>query len=360
MDLHSLLKETTARGASDLHLVAGISPIIRIDGDLKALEEKSLTPEEIKSLIYSVISAEKIAQFEKSYELDFSFGVSGVGRFRTNVHVQRGSIAVAIRRLPDHIPSLSELNLPSILGELALKQKGLILVTGPTGCGKSTTLAAMVGIINQERPAHVITLEDPIEYLYSHKKSVVEQREVGSDTLSFAESLKRCLREDPDVILIGEMRDLETIATAITAAETGHLVLATLHTPDAPGAVDRCIDVFPSYQQPQIRTQLANTLQAVIAQILLPQNGRGKVPAVELLIASSATRNLIRTGKSHQLPTVMETGNQLGMRTMDQALKDLVKRDMVSYETAVVRVRNRTVFEKSLMYHGCFKPFHSF
>ncbi|TET10185.1 type IV pili twitching motility protein PilT, partial [Candidatus Aerophobetes bacterium] len=187
MDLHSLLKETTARGASDLHLVAGISPTIRIDGDLKALEEKSLTPGEIKSLIYSVISAEKIAQFEKSYELDFSFGVSGVGRFRTNVHVQRGSIAVAIRRFPDHIPSLSELNLPSILGELALKQKGLILVTGPTGCGKSTTLAAMVGIINQERPAHVITLEDPIEYLYSHKKSVVEQREVGSDTFSFAE-----------------------------------------------------------------------------------------------------------------------------------------------------------------------------
>jgi len=352
MDLGSLLKEVTARDASDLHLVAGISPIIRIDGDLKALEEKPLTPEEIKSLIYSVISAEKIAQFEKSHELDFSFGVRGVGRFRTNVHVQRGSIAVAIRRLPDHIPSLSELNLPSILAELALKKRGLILVTGPTGCGKSTTLAAMVGIINQERPSHIITIEDPMEYLHSHEKSVVEQREVGSDTFSFAESLRRCLRQDPDVILIGEMRDLETIATAITAAETGHLVLATLHTPDAPGAVDRCIDVFPPHQQSQIRTQLANTLQAVIAQILLPKkNGRGRIPAVELLIASSAMRNLIRTGKSHQLPTVMETGIQLGMRTMDQALKDLVNRDMVSYETAVVRVRNRTVFEKSLMLH---------
>jgi len=352
MNLLSLLKETTAKGASDLHLVAGISPTIRIDGNLKALEEKSLTPEEIKSLIYSVISAEKIAQFEKSHELDFSFGVSGVGRFRTNVHVQRGSIAVAIRRLPDHIPSLSELHLPSILGDLALKKRGLILVTGPTGCGKSTTLAAMVGIVNEERPAHIITIEDPMEYLHSHEKSVVEQREVGSDTFSFAESLRRCLRQDPDVILIGEMRDLETIATAITAAETGHLVLATLHTPDAPGAVDRCIDVFPPHQQSQIRTQLANTLQAVIAQILLPQkNDRGRVPAVELLLASSAMRNLIRTGKSHQLPTVMETGIQLGMRTMDQALKDLVNRDMVSYETAVVRVRNRTVFEKSLMAH---------
>jgi len=352
MDLGSLLKETTARGASDLHLVAGISPTIRIDGDLKALEEKSLTSEEIKSIIYSVMGAEKIARFEKSHELDFSFGVSGVGRFRTNVHVQRGSVAVAIRRLPDHIPSLSELNLPSILGDLALKKMGLILVTGPTGCGKSTTLAAMVGIINQERLAHIITIEDPMEYLHSHEKSVVEQREVGSDTLSFAESLKRCLRQDPDVILIGEMRDLETIATAITAAETGHLVLATLHTPDAPGAVDRCIDVFPSHQQPQIRTQLASTLQAVIAQILLPKkNDRGRIPAMELLLANSAMRNLIRTGKSHQLPTVMETGTQLGMRTMDQALKDLVNRDMVDYETAVVRVRNRAVFEKSLAYH---------
>jgi len=353
MNLLSLLKETITGGASDLHLVAGISPVIRIDGELKRLEEKSLTSEEVKSLVYSVMSPEKIAQFEKSHELDFSFGVSGVGRFRTNVHVQRGSTAVAIRRLLDHIPSLSELNLPSILAELALKKRGLILVTGPAGCGKSTTLAAMIGIINEQRPAHVITLEDPIEYLHSHKKSVVEQREVGSDTFSFAESLKRCLRQDPDVILIGEMRDLETIATAITAAETGHLVLATLHTPDAPGAVDRCIDVFPSHQQPQIRTQLANTLQAVIAQILLPQkSGEGRIPAVELLIANSAMRNLIRTGKSHQLPTVMETGNQLGMRTMDQALKELVDRDMVSYETAVVRVRNRTVFEKSLMYHS--------
>jgi len=353
MNLLSLLKEMMAKDASDLHLVAGISPVLRIDGELKALEEKSVTSKEVKSLIYSVMGAEKIAQFEKSHELDFSFGVDGVGRFRTNVHIQKGSIAVAIRRLPDHIPSLSELNLPSILADLTLKKRGLILVTGPAGCGKSTTLAAMVGIINEHRPAHIIILEDPMEYLHSHKKSVVEQREVGSDTFSFAESLKRCLRQDPDVILIGEMRDLETIATAITAAETGHLVLATLHTPDAPGAVDRIIDVFPPHQQPQIRTQLANTLQAIIAQILLPKkSGQGRVPAVELLIANSAMRNLIRTGKSHQLPTVMETGIQWGMRTMDQALKDLVDRDMVSYETAVVRVRNRTVFEKSLMSHS--------
>ena len=352
MDLGSLLKEMMARDASDLHLVAGISPVFRIDGDLKVWGEKSLTPEEIKPLIYSVISAEKIAEFEKNHELDFSFGVSGLGRFRTNVHFQRGSIAAAFRHIPDRVPSLSELNLPPVLAELALKEMGFILVTGPAGCGKSTTLAAMIEVINEHRSAHIITLEDPIEYLHSHKKSVVEQREVGSDTFSFAESLKRCLRQDPDVILIGEMRDLETIATAITAAETGHLVMATLHTPDAPGAVDRIVDVFPPYQQSQIRTQLASTLQAIIAQILLPKkSSRGRVPAVELLIASPAVRNLIRIGKSHQLPTAMETGTQLGMRTMDQALKELVNRDMVSYETVAVRARDRTVFEKSLMYN---------
>ncbi|MFQ6067215.1 MAG: type IV pilus twitching motility protein PilT [bacterium] len=352
MDLYSLMEEMMTRHASDLHLIPGISPVFRIDGDLKMSGNRCLDPEEAKSLIYSVMSAEKIAEFEKNHELDFSFGVSGLGRFRTNVHIQRGSIAAAFRCIPDHIPSLSELNLPPILAELALKKRGLILVTGPAGCGKSTTLASMIEVINENRPAHIITLEDPIEYLHSHKKGVVEQREVGSDTFSFAESLKRCLRQDPDVILIGEMRDLATIATAITAAETGHLVLATLHTPDAPGAVDRIIDVFPAHQQPQIRTQLASTLVAVIAQILLPRKSdRGRVPAVELLIANSAVRNLIRTGKCHQLPTVMETGTQAGMRTMDQALKDLVESDTVSYETAVVRVRNRTVFEKSLMYH---------
>ena len=352
MDLSSLLKEMMARSASDLHLVAGISPVFRIDGGLKVLGKRPLTPEETRSLIYSAISANKIAEFEKNHELDFSFGVSGLGRFRTNVHFQRGSIAAAIRCIPDRVPSLSELNLPPILAELALKEMGFILVTGPAGCGKSTTLAAMVEIINEHRSAHIITLEDPLEYLHSHNKSVVEQREVGSDTFSFAESLKRCLRQDPDVVLIGEMRDLETIATAITAAETGHLVLTTLHTSDAPGAVDRIIDVFPSHQQSQIRTQLSSTLQAIIAQILLPRKGdKGRVPAVELLIANSAVRNLIRTGKSHQLPTVMETGTQAGMQTMDQALKDLVDRDMVSYETAVVRARNRAVFEKSLTYN---------
>ena len=351
MDIRSLLEEMMEQDASDLHLVGGVSPVLRVDGDLRMLKGEPLRPQEVKSLIYSVINAEKIAEFEKSRELDFSFGVDGVGRFRVNVHFQRGSIAGAIRRIPDRIPSLSELNLPPVLGELALRRRGFILVTGPAGCGKSTTQAAMVRIINERRFAHVITLEDPIEYLHYHGKSVIEQREVGSDTMSFAESLKRCLRQDPDVILVGEMRDLETMATAITAAETGHLLLATLHTPDAPGSIDRMVDVFPAHQQPQIRTQLASTLQAIIAQFLLPKkNGGGRVPAVELLIANSAVRNLIRTGKTHQLPTVMETGAQLGMRTMDEALKDLVVKDIVSYETAVVRAKNRAVFEKSLTY----------
>ncbi|GAI44345.1 unnamed protein product, partial [marine sediment metagenome] len=234
MDLNSLLKEMKDRGASDLHLVARISPMFRIDGDLKKLDEGILTDKETKSLIYSFIDEKQIAEFEKNHELDFSFGKPGLGRFRTNLHFQKGSIAAAVRRIPDRIPSLSELNLPPILAELALKEKGLVLVTGPSGCGKSTTLAVMIKIINEQRSVHIITIEDPIEYLHSHNKSIVEQREVGSDTFSFADSLKRCLRQDPDVIMIGEMRDLETIATAITAAETGHLVLATLHTPNAP------------------------------------------------------------------------------------------------------------------------------
>ena len=351
MELNSLLRQMMKQNASDLHLVTGAPPVFRIDGDLKADEGKKLRPEDTKSLVYSIMDNEKISRFEKSHELDFSFGLSGAGRFRINVHFQRGSVGVAIRRIPDYAPTFAELNLPSILGELALKRKGFILVTGPAGCGKSTTQAAMVRIINEHRFAHIITLEDPVEYLHSHKKSIVEQREVGSDTFSFGESLKRCLRQDPDVILVGEMRDPETISTAVTAAETGHLVLATLHTPGAAGAIDRIIDVFPSYQQSQIRAQLAGTLEAVIAQFLLPRkDDPGRVPAVELLIANSAVRNLIRSGKAHQLTTVMETGMRLGMRTMDQALKELVDKDMVSYETAIVRVRNRTVFDKSLMY----------
>ena len=341
MNTEDLLKKMKEKGASDLHLVTGVPPVFRINGSLEFADGEKLNPGRIKSLVHSLMTETQRENFEEKRDFDFSYGISGVGRFRINAHYQRSSIACAIRLISDTIPSLTELNLPSIIGNLCLKDKGLILVTGPTGCGKSTTLASMVNIINEKRSAHIITIEDPIEYLHSHKKSIVEQREVGSDTLSFASSLKYCLRQDPDVILIGEMRDLETISTAITAAETGHLVLATLHTPDAPGAIDRIIDVFPPYQQNQIRMQLSSSLIAVITQSLIPREDKlGRVPAVEILINTSAVGNLIRGGKTHQLYTVMQTGSQFGMRTMDQSLKNLVKRGIISSDSALNRAKN--------------------
>jgi len=341
-----LLKMMEEKGASDLHIIAGVSPVFRINGELKPFGEEKITSKESKSLIYSLMNEEQKKIFEKRRELDFSFGISGIGRFRINAHFQRGSIAGAIRHISNNIPSISELNLPPILNELALKKQGMVLVTGPTGCGKSTTLAAMVEIVNKRRAFHIIIIEDPIEYLHSHKKSVVEQREVGSDTFSFANSLKYALRQDPDVILIGELRDLETISTAITAAETGHLILGTLHTPDAPQAIDRLVGVFPPYQQPQIRMQLSTSLQAIISQRLLPKkDGTGRVPAVELLIATPGVSNLIRSGKTHQLYTVMQTGGQVGMQTIDQALKALVDKKLISFETALQRARDPKNFQ---------------
>ncbi len=289
---------------------------------------------------------------------DFSWGEDGnqlptqaqsIGRFRINVHFQRGSVAAAIRNIPSHVPSLGELGLPPVLERLVMKQNGLVLVTGPTGCGKTTTLAALARIIIQQRAVHIIILEDPIEYIHSHGRGIVEQREVGVDTSSFATSLKYCLRQDPDVISIGEMRDLETIATAITAAETGHLVLGTLHTPDAPQAIDRIIDVFPPHQQQQTRMQLSTTLRAVVAQILLPRKDRaGRVPAVELLVATPAVGNLIRTEKTHQLYSAMQTGSESGMWTMDQALKELVQKGLVSTETALSHARDPQSFRQSV------------
>jgi len=341
IDMYSLLRQMKEKGASDLHIVAGSTPVFRVDGYLKAEEGEKLTSEQSRLLIYSLMDREQQRRFEEGYELDFSLGVPGAGRFRIDAHFQRGSIAGAVRRIPYSVPSISELHLPLILEELALKEKGLILVTGPTGCGKSTTLAAMVEIINNKKAVHIITVEDPIEYVHSHKKSIVEQKEVGTDTLSFANSLKYSLRQDPDVILVGEMRDLETIATALTAAETGHLVLATLHTPDAPQAIDRIVDVFPPHQQPQIRLQLSISLEAVITQKLLPQKiGKGRVPAVEILIATPAVRNLIRSGKTHQLYTAMETGAHFGMKTMDYALRDLVKEDYIDLSLALKIARD--------------------
>ena len=341
IDMYSLLRQMKEKGASDLHIVAGSTPVFRVDGYLRAEEGEKLTSEQSRLLIYSLMNREQQGRFEKEYELDFSLGIPGVGRFRINAHFQRGSIAGAIRRIPYFVPSISELHLPLILEKLALKEKGLILVTGPTGCGKSTTLAAMVEIINSQKAVHIITIEDPIEYLHLHKKSIVEQKEVGTDTLSFANSLKYSLRQDPDVILVGEMRDLETIATALTAAETGHLVLATLHTSDAPQTIDRIVDVFPSHQQSQIRLQLSVSLEAVVTQRLLPHKlGRGRVPAVEILVATPGVRNLIRGGKTHQLYAAMETGAQFGMKTMDYALIYLVKEDYIDLSLALKVARD--------------------
>ena len=291
------------------------------------------------------MNEERQSTFERKKDFDFSHGISGMGRFRINVHYQRGSVAAAIRRIPYQVPSLKELGLPIIIGDLPLKEKGLILVTGPTGSGKSTTLASMVDIVNQTKALHIMIIEDPIEYLHSHKKSVVEQREIGGDARSFASSLKYCLRQDPDVIMVGEMRDLETISTAVTAAETGHLVLATLHTPDAPGAIDRIIDVFPPYQQSQIRVQLAGVLIAVVAQTLVPmQKGKGRVPGIEILIGTPAVANLIRTAKSHQLYNIMQT--------MDQSLISLIRKGLIAVEEARFRARDFNFIQESLRKRG--------
>jgi twitching motility protein PilT len=337
MKLEMLLKEAVARGATDLHLTCGLPPYIRKNGQLEPLgSEPALDADMIRELVRQVIPDQTRELLSTRGEVDFSWGIPSVGRFRVNAYRQRGSIAAAIRLIPYQIPSLEQLGMPQVVGELARKKRGLVLVTGPTGSGKSTTLAALVDKINSVRRCHILTLEDPIEYLHSHKQSIVNQREIGSDSDSFAPALRAALRQDPDVILVGEMRDLETIATAITAAETGHLVLATVHTKDAPGAVERIIDVFPPHQQQQVRVQLASTLVAVVAQQLLPKTGGGLVAAVEVLVATGAVRNLIREGKTYQLPMTIQTGGSFGMRSMDQALRQLHSQGKISYETALL------------------------
>lgn len=350
MEIRELLKTAIDRNASDLHLVVGKPPILRIDGELVPTEFEVLTPERNKALIYSILNDYQKQKFELEKELDFSLGLPHFGRFRVNVHYQRGTVAAAFRAIPARIPTIEELHLPSTVAIAARKTSGLILVTGPAGCGKSTTLAAMVDIINTERSCHIITIEDPIEYLHKHKKSVVEQREVGQDTKSFADALKYVLRQDPDVVLVGEMRDLETIATALTAAETGHLVLATLHTIDTAQTIDRIVDVFPSAQQQQIRLQLSNVLEAVFCQRLLPlATGRGRIPAVEVMLRTPAIANLIREGRTHQIDSVLETSLNLGMQTMDRALANLLSRGLITFEQASLYAKDP---EKLFTYAG--------
>jgi len=335
--LDELLRETVERGASDLHITVGLPPVIRVDGSLEYLDYQPLSPTQTQRIVYDILNNDQVQHFESVHELDFSYGVKGIGRFRVNVYRQRGSVGAALRAIPDRIPTFEQLGLPSILRDLSRKHSGLILVTGPTGSGKSTTIACMIDTINSERPVHIMTMEYPIEYLHRHKKGMVNQRELGQDTDSFANALRAVLREDPDVILIGEMRDLETIAAALTLAETGHLVFGTLHTRNAPQTIDRVIDVFPPHQQDQIRVQLSNTLEAVIAQQLLPRIGGGRVAALEILVATAAVRNLIREGKSHQIYSAIETGAQFGMQTMDKTLADLHRNGMITLEDAQAR-----------------------
>ena len=329
-------------GGSDLHLAAGAAPTARVNGTLVPIEGYSvLRGEVIERLVFSILNDRKIEAFNNELELDTSYSIPGRSRFRINVFRQRGSIGAVLRTIPFNIPDFASLQMPAIIQTFAQLPRGLVLVTGPTGSGKSTTLAALLDIINRTKAVHILSCEDPIEFLYSHKKAIVNQREVGEDTKSFASALKRALREDPDVILVGEMRDFETIHMALTAAETGHLVFATLHTQSAPQTVDRIVDVFPPDQQAQIRVMLATTLQAVVTQQLLPTaDGLSRAAAVEILIATPAVRNLIRERKGFQLASQMQSGSRFGMVTMDQNLAELVRSGRVSLETALEHATN--------------------
>jgi twitching motility protein PilT len=337
--IYDLLKVMIEKGASDLHITTGSPPRLRVDGKLIPLDHPPLTPAETKSLCYSILTDNQKHKFEENNELDLSFGVKSLSRFRGNVFMQRGAVAAAFRTIPFEIRSFKDLGLPEIVNELVKKPRGLILVTGATGSGKSTTLASMVDRINDERFDHIITVEDPIEYLHTHKKCLINQREVNADTASFKNALRYVLRQDPDVVLIGEMRDLETIEAALTVAETGHLTLATLHTNSAVQTINRIIDVFPPHQQEQIRVQLSFVLEGILAQQLIPKkNGKGRVLAVELLVPNPAIRNLIREDKIHQIYSMMQTGQaKFGMQTMNQSLFELYTRGHLSYEDAIGR-----------------------
>lgn len=330
-----LLEEVVKKKASDLHLQVGLSPMLRIDGVLTPVTgAEPLTEASLEQLVFAILDDDQKQILLKDKEFDFSFAFGDLGRFRVNAFHERGNLAAALRLIPNDILSTEQLGLPPIINKFADYPRGLVLVTGPTGSGKSTTLAALVGKINNERSAHIITIEDPIEYTHKSKKSIVVQREVHYDTYSFSAALRSSLREDPDVVLIGEMRDLETISSAITIAETGHLVLATLHTNSAAQSIDRMIDVFPPHQQPQIRAQLSNILMAICSQRLIPAIGGGRIAAAEVLIATPAVRNIIREGKSHQLEAVIQTGAEFGMQSMDKTLVSLIHSGTISYDEA--------------------------
>jgi twitching motility protein PilT len=347
MEIKELLMLCVEKGASDLHVTENEPPVLRVDGKLFRTDLPGLYKSDLKKMIYSVLTDPQKEIFERTLELDISLSLPNLDRFRVNVHMQKGSVEAAFRRVPLKLPTFQELGLPPIVMELARKPNGLVLVTGPTGMGKTTTLAAMIDLVNNEKECLMVCIEDPIEFVFTNKRSIIKQREVYADTRSFAEALRHALRQDPNVIVVGEMRDLETISTALTAAETGHLVLATLHTPDAPQTIERIIDVFPSHQQQQVKLQLADSLQGVISQLLLPHaSGKGRVLATEIMIGTAGVRNLVREQEVQQIPTLMQTGSQYGMRTMDKSLKELVQKGTITLDTAMSKVKNPEEFKQ--------------
>lgn len=349
MDTKELLKLVVEKKASDLHITVGVPPVLRINGYLEKVENEPFTPEQTEEIVKDLLTSDQLQKLEQNGDIDLSYSAAGLGRFRINVYKQRGSYSLAIRSVALQIPSIEELGLPTILKDLALKTRGLILVTGPTGSGKSTTLAAMVDWINSKRTCHILTLEDPIEYLHKHNKSIVNQREIGHDAVSYASALRAALREDPDVILVGEMRDLETIQIAITAAETGHFVLSTLHTIGAVKTIDRIIDVFPPHQQQQIKIQLSNVLEGIISQQLIPKkDNSGRVVATEVMIATPAIRNLIREGKTFQIQSAVQIGSKFGMMTMDMSILHLLKRGVISLEDALTYCVDKENFSRMI------------
>lgn len=347
MHIDDLLRMVVQRDASDLHLRAGEPPILRVHGDLKRTDLPRLTAEDVKNLLYAILNEERRERFEKNKELDLSYEVPGLARFRVNMFWQQRCVGAALRLIPFRIRSIDELLMPPAIKELCMRPRGLLLVTGPTGSGKSTSLAAMIDYINTHKRSHIMTIEDPIEYLHHDKLSIINQRELGVDTHSFADALRHVMRQNPDVILVGEMRDLETIHLAITAAETGHLVMSTVHTQDAPQTIDRIVDVFPPEQQQQIRMQLSVVLVGVLSQTLLPNaQGTGRVAAFELMVATPSVRNLIREGKTHQLYMDIQTGAEYGMQTLDSCLLGLVRKGLVDFEDAIAKSSNPRDFEQ--------------
>ncbi len=352
MDITDLLIQTRDRGASDLHLTVGSKPTMRINGKLTRLPLSQLRREEIHTMLYDLLADEQKAHFEATHDLDFSLELGGIGRFRVNAFLGRLGEGVVLRLIPSKIQTLDELGFPAILKDLADEEQGFVLITGPTGAGKSTTLAAMVDHMNNTREDHVITIEDPIEFVHDHRKCNINQREVGPHTMSFTAALRAALREDPDIILVGEMRDLETIGLALTAAETGHLVLSTLHTNNAAQTISRIVDVFPPYQQEQIRIQLADSLLGVVAQTLVPtMDGSTRVAAMEIMVATPAIRNLIRENKVHQIPSAIQTGARDGMQSLDQSLKALVKTQKITNDEALRRAVEKQAFGQEISGH---------